>query len=131
MPQMQMAPVGVPGLILGEGISFFSNKHGWACDNVASYEVVTASGIVITASPTQYSDLYWALRGGGNNFGIVTNFKLDAFELGQMWGGQRIYTENNIEGVLDALYWFGTEGSSTDLDGAQIAVSLELPYGTV
>jgi FAD/FMN-containing dehydrogenase len=84
---------------------------------------VTADGIVITASPTKYFDLYWALRGGGNNFGIVTNFKLDAFPLGQMWGGQRIYTENNIEGVLDALYHFAVEGSNSDRDAAQIAVS--------
>lgn len=117
-----MAPVGIPGLILGGGISFFSNKYGWACDNVASYEVVTASGIVITASPTKYCDLYWALRGGGNNFGIVTNFKLEAFPLGQMWGGQRIYTENNFEGVLDAVYHFAMEGSNSDKDAAHIGV---------
>lgn len=115
-----MAPVGVPGLVLGGGISFFSNELGWACDNVASYEVVTASGLVITASPTLFSDLYWALRGGGNNFGIVTNFKLNAFPLGQMWGGQRIYTENNFPAVLDAIYTFATTGSAKDTDAATI-----------
>jgi FAD/FMN-containing dehydrogenase len=63
----RMAPVGVHGLILGGGISFFSNKLGWACDNVDSYEVVTASGIIVTATPTLFSDLYWALRGDGSN----------------------------------------------------------------
>lgn len=68
-------------------INFFANKIGWACDNVASYEVVTASGIVVTATPNKFSDLYWALRGGGSNFGIVTNFRLEAFPLGKMWGG--------------------------------------------
>lgn len=115
-----MAPVGVPGLILGGGINFFANKVGWACDNVASYEVVTASGLVINATPNSFSDLYWALRGGGNNFGIVTNFKLNAFPLGQMWGGQRIYTENNFKAVLDAIYKFGSTGSSTDTDAANI-----------
>jgi FAD/FMN-containing dehydrogenase len=115
-----MAPVGVPGLVLGGGISFFSNKLGWACDNVASYEVVTASGIIVNATPTSFSDLYWALRGGGNNFGIVTNFKLHAFPLGQMWGGQRIYTENNFGAVLDAIHTFATTGSSKDTDAAQI-----------
>lgn len=115
-----MAPVGVPGLVLGGGISFFSNKYGWACDNVASYEVVTASGLVVTASPTEFPDLYWALRGGGNNFGIVTNFKLDAFPQGQMWGGQRIFTENNFKAVLDAVFKFATVGSSKDTDAAEI-----------
>lgn len=118
----KMAPVGVPGLILGGGISHFSNKLGWACDNVASFEVVTASGIIVTASPTSYSDLYWALRGGGNNFGIVTNFKLSAFPLGKMWGGQRIFTEDKFPAVLDAIYKFGTTTSSQDTDAAQIVV---------
>lgn len=116
----QMASVGVPGLILGGGISFFSNKMGWACDNVASYEVVTASGLVVTATPTKYPDLYWALRGGGNNFGIVTNFKLEAFPLGKMWGGQRIFAENNFKAVLDAVFNFATVESSKDTDAAEI-----------
>ncbi|EUC41052.1 hypothetical protein COCMIDRAFT_30127 [Bipolaris oryzae ATCC 44560] len=117
----RMAPVGVPGLILGGGISFFSNKLGWACDNVASYEVVTASGLVVTASPTEFPDLYWALRGGGgSNFGVVTNFKLHAFPQGNMWGGQRIFTENNFKGVLDAVFNFATVGSSKDTGAAEI-----------
>ncbi|EOA84271.1 uncharacterized protein SETTUDRAFT_92749 [Exserohilum turcica Et28A] len=116
----RMASVGVPGLILGGGISFFSNKMGWACDNVASYEVVTASGLVVTATPTKYPDLYWALRGGGNNFGIVTNFKLEAFPLGKMWGGQRIFAENNFKAVLDAVFNFATVESSKDTDAAEI-----------
>lgn len=119
-----MAPVGVPGLVLGGGISFFSNKVGWACDNVAAYEVVTASGLVVTATPAAFPDLYWALRGGGGNFGIVTNFKLDAFPLGQMWGGQRIFTENNFNSVLDALYNFAVTGSSKDTDAAEIVVRI-------
>jgi hypothetical protein len=110
----------VPGLILGGGISFFSNKHGWACDNVESYEVVTASGKIINVSYTSYPDLYWALRGGGNNFGVVTNFKLDAYPLGLMWGGGRVYQNTSFAAVLDAIYKFATVGSSTDLEAAQI-----------
>ncbi|KAL7775952.1 hypothetical protein CFE70_006364 [Pyrenophora teres f. teres 0-1] len=123
----RMAPVGVPGLILGGGISFFSNKRGWACDNIAAYEVVTACGLVVTATPQDYPDLYWALRGGGNNFGIVTNFKMDAFPLGKMWGGQRIFTENNFPAVLDAVYKFATVGSSKDTDAAEIVSFSNLP----
>ncbi|KAI1526017.1 GlcD FAD FMN-containing dehydrogenase [Pyrenophora tritici-repentis] len=117
----RIATVGVPGLILGGGISFFSNKLGWACDNVAAYEVVTACGRIVTATPTDYPELFWALRGGSGNFGIVTNFKLDAFPLGLMWGGQRIFLESNFTGVLDALYDFAVTGSSTDTDAAEIA----------
>jgi len=118
-----MAPVGVSGLILGGGISHFASKRGWACDNVASFELVTASGTAINVSATSYPDLYWALRGGGNNFGIVTNFKLDAFALGQMWGGQRVYLEDAYPAVLDAIHQFTVSGSVKDEDAAQIVVS--------
>ena len=104
-------------------INFFANKIGWACDNVASYEVVTASGVIVTATPSAFSDLYWALRGGGSNFGIVTNFELNAFPLGKMWGGQRIYTENNFPAILDAIYSFATTKSSQDTEAAEIIVS--------
>jgi FAD/FMN-containing dehydrogenase len=120
-----MAPVGVPGLILGGGISHFASRLGWACDNVASFELVTASGVPITVSARSYTDLYWALKGGGNNFGIVTNFKLNAFPLGQMWGGQRIYLENTFPSVYNALAQFTIEGSKKDLDAAQIVVSFD------
>ena len=79
---------------------------------------------MVTATPAAFPDLYWALRGGGGNFGIVTNFKLDAFPLGQMWGGQRIFTENNFNSVLDALYNFAVTGSSKDTDAAEIVVRI-------
>jgi FAD/FMN-containing dehydrogenase len=118
----KMAPVGVPGLILGGGISHFASKLGWACDNVASFELVTASGLVITVSPASHPDLYWALRGGGNNFGIVTNFKLAAFPLGQMWGGMRVYLESSFPDVLNAIHQFTITGSTRDEDAAQIVV---------
>lgn len=120
----KMAPVGVPGFILGGGISHFANKHGWACDNVASFELVTASGVPINVTASSYPDLYWALRGGGNNFGIVTNFKLDAISVKDMWGGMRIYTENAFPAVLDALYDFTMTGSAKDEDAAEVIVSL-------
>lgn len=106
-------------------INFFANKIGWACDNVASYEIVTASGVIVTATPSASPDLYWALRGGGSNFGIVTNFKLNAFPLDKMWGGQRIYTENNFPAILDAIYSFATTKSSQDTDAAEIIVSIQ------
>lgn len=101
----RVAPIGVGGLTTGGGISFFSSLYGWACDNVASYDVVLASGIQVTASPSSNSDLYWALRGGGNNFGIVVNFNYEAISLpgGQLWGGTRVYTEDQFPGVSAAF----------------------------
>ncbi|KAK7398012.1 hypothetical protein QQX98_012620 [Neonectria punicea] len=97
--------IGVGGLTTGGGISFFSNLYGWACDNVDSYEVVLANGLIVKASASQYSDLYWALRGGGNNFGLVVSFNLKTIPLagGKMWGGSRMYTQDTFPEVTDAL----------------------------
>ncbi|KPI40357.1 Bifunctional solanapyrone synthase [Cyphellophora attinorum] len=117
----RVSGIGVGGLTLGGGISFFSNIYGWACDNVASYEVVTASGVVLTASPSQNSDLFWALRGGGNNFGVVTKFNLNTIPLPGhlMWGGSRIHTRDQFPQVIDAFYNVGIN-SPKDPNAAQI-----------
>lgn len=65
---------GIAGLTLGGGIGWLNGKHGLACDNVVSMDVVTADGQVRTASAGQHQDLFWALRGGGGNFGAVVSF---------------------------------------------------------
>lgn len=105
------------------GISFFSSLYGFACDNVASYDVssptftqpricvlmnkqvVTASGVIVTATPVQHPDLYWSLRGGGNNFGIVVSFNLETIPLpnNEMWGGTRVFAEESFPEVVDAF----------------------------
>ncbi|KAK5989507.1 FAD-dependent monooxygenase prx3 [Cladobotryum mycophilum] len=88
----RVSDVGVGGLILGGGISYFSGSRGWACDNVRNFEVVLASGQVVNASPTQNTDLFWGLRGGaGANFGIVTRFDLVAFPQGDLWSQSIIF----------------------------------------
>jgi hypothetical protein len=101
----RVSSIGVGGLTLGGGISFFSNLHGWACDNVASYDVVLPSGDLISASPTQNPDLFWALKGGGNNFAIVHTFHLRTFPLpnNTLWGGTRMYTETSFPALTAAF----------------------------
>jgi hypothetical protein len=91
------------GLVLGGGVSHHSNIYGFACDNVASYEVVTASGIVLKVTPTLFPDLYWALRGGGNNFGVVTKFELETITQGLMWGGTRIHLQPDYQALINAF----------------------------
>lgn len=101
----RVADIGIGGLTTGGGVSFFSNIYGFGCDNVASYRVVTGTGEIVTASPSQNADLYWALRGGGNNFGIVVDFELETIPLpgGEMWGGTRVVTEEQFPDVVDAF----------------------------
>ncbi|GAM41132.1 hypothetical protein TCE0_041f14026 [Talaromyces pinophilus] len=108
----RVSTIGVGGLTTGGGISFFSQEYGWACDNVVNYELVLASGIIIDVNQSSYPDLYWALRGGGNNFGIVTRFDLSTHVQGSLWSGSLIYLSTYSDQAIDAFYNYGINAAS-------------------
>ncbi|KAI1867684.1 uncharacterized protein JN550_006825 [Neoarthrinium moseri] len=85
----RVAGIGVGGLATGGGIHYLSRRNGWVCDNVYNYEVVLASGEIVQASAGSYSDLRLALKGGSNNFGIITRIDVPTWPQGLMWGGSR------------------------------------------
>ncbi len=92
---------GVAGLTLGGGFGWLSRKHGMTIDNLESAEVVTAAGEVVRASNTEHADLFWALRGGSGNFGVVTHFEFRLHPVGpDVLSGLIVYPISAAKSVL-------------------------------
>jgi FAD/FMN-containing dehydrogenase len=91
---------GIAGLTLGGGLGWLNGKHGLACDNLLSVDVVTADGRFLTASPSENADLFWGVRGGVGNFGIVTSFEYQLHPVGPVLGGMTLYDMNKAKEVL-------------------------------
>jgi hypothetical protein len=99
-----ISTTGIAGLTLGGGFGYLTRRYGWSCDNVLSLEVVTADGRLVVASETENPDLFWGLRGGGGNFGVVTNFTYKLHPVGpEIVGGAVVWPLAEAERVL-AMY---------------------------
>ncbi|NBC65876.1 MAG: FAD-binding protein [Bacteroidetes bacterium] len=100
-PGGQVSITGVAGLTLGGGMGYVRRKWGLTCDNLLSAEIVTADGEIVTASANKNEDLFWAIRGGGGNFGVVTSFEFQLHELGpEIYGALTIYPFDDAVSVL-------------------------------
>ena len=110
-----VSTTGVAGLTLGGGIGWLSPKFGAACDNVLAYDVVLADGSYVRASAEENSDLYWALKGGGGNFGVVTGFRFQLHPFNhQVLAGGRFYPIEKARELL-GFYRDVTVKSSRDV----------------
>lgn len=100
-PGGQVSMTGVAGLTLGGGMGYLRRKWGLTCDNLLSAEVVTADGEIVTAGADKNEDLFWGIRGGGGNFGVVTSFEFQLHELGpEIYGALAIYPFEEATSVL-------------------------------
>ncbi|KAH7072584.1 hypothetical protein FB567DRAFT_206280 [Paraphoma chrysanthemicola] len=98
--------VGIGGFLTGGGLSYHAGLYGLACDTVANFEIVVASGDVVHANATSNSDLWTALKGGSGNFGIVTRFDMHAFPAQDVWGGIRVATRQEGDKLARSMVDF-------------------------
>lgn len=113
--------VGVGGLLLGGGISWYTGRQGFACDNVVNYEIVLATGEVLNANASANPDLWLALKGGSSNFGIVTRFDVEAFPAKNLSLETRILSEEHSDDVADAIAGF-TDLNQSFADDAMLTI---------
>ena len=96
----QVSHTGIAGLTLGGGLGYMMGLHGATCDNLISTEMVTAEGEILQAGTHENADLFWGLRGGGGNFGIVTSFRYRLHPIGPVTAGLLIYPQERSAEVL-------------------------------
>ena len=103
VPAGIVSTTGVGGLTLGGGIGYLARKYGLTIDNLLEADMVLADGTFVTVNANQNADLYWAIRGGGGNFGIVTSFKFQAHPVKNVFGGPTLWP---IEKAKEIMKWY-------------------------
>ncbi|KAI0809923.1 putative oxidoreductase [Xylaria sp. FL0064] len=96
----RVSGVGVGGLTLGGSISYFSPREGWTCSQATAFEVVLANGSIVEANENENTDLWWGLRGGSNNLGIVTRIDFRTFEQGLLWYSMTFNPLTEVEKLI-------------------------------
>lgn len=128
VPSGTVSHTGVGGLTLGGGQGWLMNKYGLTCDNLLSVDVVTADGQLLTVSKDEHPDLFWAVRGGGGNFGVVTSFEYQLHPVGPwVLGGMLLYS---IDQAVAVLRFYREYSMNTPDELSLIAGLLCLPDGT-
>ncbi|KAI0882026.1 uncharacterized protein GGS22DRAFT_196179 [Annulohypoxylon maeteangense] len=95
--------VGVGGYYLGGGMAYFSSEYGLAADGIRNIEIVLANSSIVNANATSNSDLFWALKGGGANFGVVTRYDINTIPVAEIWFEALLYDPSESEKLLEAV----------------------------
>jgi FAD/FMN-containing dehydrogenase len=103
-----VSDTGIAGLTLGGGLGWLAGKHGLSCDNLLSVDLVNADGTVLIASATENADLFWGVRGGGGNFGVVTSFEYQLHPVGPVLAGLVLYPFSKAQEALTLYRDFAT-----------------------
>ena len=122
-----ISSTGISGLTLGGGLGWLMRSYGLSCDNLVGAEVVTAEAQVVRASESENPDLFWALRGGGGNFGVVTSFEYKVHSVATIFGGMLIYPLAKARELL-RLYRDVTRAAADKL--TVFAAMMHAPDGT-
>ncbi|KAF9512347.1 hypothetical protein BS47DRAFT_1394236 [Hydnum rufescens UP504] len=117
--------VGMLLILFPLGYSYISNRHGLVIDNIVAFKLVLPNGRTTTVTTESNPELSWALKGGYNNFGIITHYVFKTYSLGNLWGGGLIYTGGNISLVVPAVADF--QASNTNVDATVVAVYARAP----
>lgn len=116
VPAGIISTTGVGGLTLGGGVGHLSRKYGLTIDNLLEADMVLADGSFVTVNASQHNDLYWAIRGGGGNFGIVTSFKFQAHPVKTVIGGPTLWPVEQTEEIMEWYHDF-IHNADEDLNG--------------
>jgi len=116
VPAGIISSTGVGGLTLGGGVGHLSRKYGLTIDNLLEADMVLADGSFVTVNASQNTDLFWAIRGGGGNFGIVTSFKFQAHEVKTVFGGPILWPIERVEEIMEWYHGF-IHDATEDLNG--------------
>jgi FAD/FMN-containing dehydrogenase len=116
VPAGIISTTGVGGLTLGGGVGHLSRKYGLTIDNLLEADMVLSDGSFVTVNKNQNTDLFWAIRGGGGNFGIVTSFKFQAHPVKTVIGGPTLWPVERTEEIMEWYHRF-IHNAPDDLNG--------------